>query len=54
MLGSAECRRRAAELERLADKAKDPEVRLELLKVAAGWRDLAKRAEENTGQDEDV
>jgi hypothetical protein len=54
MLGRAECRRRAVELERLAEKAKDPEVRAELLKVAAGWRDLAKRAEESAGQDEDA
>jgi hypothetical protein len=47
MLGSAECLRRAEELESRASKTKDAHIRAELLKVAEGWRDLAKRARED-------
>ena len=54
MLGSDECLRRAGELERLAEAAKDHEVRAELLKVAAGWRDLAARADERADHDQDA
>jgi hypothetical protein len=46
MLGSAECLRRAEELEHRARKSKDADIRAELLKVAEGWRDLARRAEQ--------
>ncbi len=54
MLGSKECLRRAAELERLARRAEDPQLRAELLKVADGWRDLARRDDEIGKRDEDV
>ena len=43
MLGSEECLRRAEELEQRARKSMDAKVRDELLKVAEGWRDLARR-----------
>ena len=54
MLGGKECRRRAAELERLAKGAKDPALRAELLKVAEGWRDLARRDDKTGRRDEDA
>ena len=54
MLWSEECLRRAAELERLAKGTKDPELRAELLKVAEGWRDLARRDDERAGRDKDA
>ena len=54
MLGSEECLRRAAEWERLAKAAKDPDRRAEFLKVAEGWRDLARRRDgKMAGRDED-
>jgi hypothetical protein len=38
-------RARAAELERTAETALSPELKLEFLKMAKGWRDLADGAE---------
>ena len=54
MLGSEECLRRAAEMERLAAEADDASLRAEFLKVAAGWRDMARRADEKARRDEDA
>jgi len=54
MLGSEEYLRRALELERLAEGTKDPGLRAELLKVAEGWRDLARREDETAGPDREA
>ena len=42
---AAEYRTKAEELEKLADRAATPELREEYLKLAAGWRAVAKMAE---------
>ncbi len=46
MLGAQECLERAAEMERRAKEAKNPAIRADYLKVAEGWRDLARRNSE--------
>ena len=53
MLGSEEYLKRAEELESRARKTKDPGVRAELLKVAEGWRDLARRGQEPSDAEQD-
>ena len=44
MQQSAEYLARAEEAERTASEAKQPSVRDEYLKIAAGWRDLARQS----------
>ena len=54
MLGSEEYIRRAEELESRARNTEDGQLRAELLKVAEGWRDLARRGQEEPPADEDA
>ncbi len=52
MLGSTECLRRAAEMERQAQRASDEVIKAEFLKVAEGWRALAEQAAERERNEE--
>jgi hypothetical protein len=47
MTKAGQCRAKAVECERLAQSARDPEVRRQLRKLAADWRELAIQIEEN-------